>query len=194
MPYSDGAFDDLVRSLLKQEDIKRVLDVGCGDGKYGKILKQIHTNTSIIGVEIEADYIERFSLKDIYDDVWCMPADNLIEKTVNDVWDFILISHCIEHMRKSQGIDLLNFLVYRTKYLMVIYPEKYLQNTWHGYQHEAHISFWCDADFAGLDYVSTRRGNENTGHSVALAINGYLLRPELELTTQEILAGSSAAD
>jgi hypothetical protein len=50
-------------------------------------------------------------------------------------------------MRKSAGIDLLNFLIYRAGYICVIYPDRYVQDDWEGHAAEAHISTWSLADF-----------------------------------------------
>jgi hypothetical protein len=51
-------------------------------------------------------------------------------------------------MKKSRGIDLLNFLVYRSGYICVTYPEAYVQDDWEGHAAEAHISTWGMADFS----------------------------------------------
>ncbi len=183
MPYSDGTFDDLSSLVVKQLTIHRCLDIGAGNGKYGKLVREFHPNAHIIGIEIEPDYITRFQLHGIYNEVWCMPAQDMIDSKIDDAYDFVMIGDTLEHLKKSDGIDLLNFLVYRTRYMLVIYPERYLQGSWEGYRSEAHISFWKDSDFHGLDYILARRRS-----AVAVGVNGYLTDSTKDTPIQKIFA------
>jgi hypothetical protein len=64
-----------------------------------------------------------------------------------------MIGDCIEHMRKSCGVDLLNFLIYRAGYICVIYPDRFVQDDVDGHAAEAHISTWSQADFAAWDVI-----------------------------------------
>ena len=182
MPYSDATFDDLTDTFVRQIQLSRCLDIGAGEGKYGKLVREFHPHVEIIGIEIESEYVERFELDKIYDSIWCMPANAIIDEKVDVNYDLVIIGDCLEHLRKSQGIDLLNFLIYRTRYLLIVYPERYLQGSWEGYLHEAHISFWGENDFAGLDYILFRRNSR-----VAVLVNGYLLNTELEPSVQKLV-------
>src|SRR5260370_30219426 len=179
MPYSDATFDDLFRTFVRQIRLSRCLDIGAGEGKYGKLVREFHPHVEMIGIEIESEYINRFGLNNIYNSIWCMPANAIIDMRVDVSYDLVIIGDCLEHLRKSQGIDLLNFLVYRTRYLLIVYSERYLQGSWEGYLHEAHISFWVESDFAGLDYILFRCNSR-----VAVLVNGYLLNTELEPSVQ----------
>jgi hypothetical protein len=57
----------------------------------------------------------------------------------------------IEHLRKSVGLDLLNFLVYRARRIVVVFPLRYRQGTFDGRSQEAHISVWGQSDFHWCD-------------------------------------------
>jgi hypothetical protein len=49
---------------------------------------------------------------------------------MNDVgrtYDAVILGDCIEHMRKSVGLDLLNFLVYRSSIIVVKFPVQMIQ-------------------------------------------------------------------
>jgi SAM-dependent methyltransferase len=170
MPVSHWLPDKITKKMLKNIKVQKVLDIGSGAGKYGKMVREFHRKAKSIGVEIDASYIEQFKLDEIYDEVWCMSAADLIEKKLDESYDLVIIGDCIEHLRKSQGIDLLNFLVYRTKYLLIHYPNRYVQDSVDEHTHEAHISFWTESDFQGFDYVMMRQGFISS-----VAINGYLL-------------------
>jgi len=169
MPFSSSEFDDLSAALIRSIEIARVLDIGAGAGKYGKLVRALHPAARLTGVEIEPDYVPRFGLASIYDEVLCVPALELIDRCIEDVFDLVVIGDCLEHMRKSHGIDLLNFLVYRTRYLLAVFPDKYLQNSWEGYKAEAHISVWTPFDFQGFEHHLCRRGD-----MTAVVIYGYL--------------------
>jgi len=173
MPGSNSHFDRLIIDFILNINVEKFIDIGPGFGKYGKIMKHYKPDVKRIGVEIEPDYIENFKLKDIYDEVLCMPGIGLIDNKLDETYDVAIIGDCIEHMRKSEGIDLINFLVYRCKYLLVVYPIEYLQGTCDGYKYEAHISVWSEHDFKGFDYMAITRGEMRL-----FAINGYLQNKE----------------
>jgi len=182
MPYSDVLFDDISSKFIQNIQIVECLDIGSGAGKYGKVVRQFHPNARIVGIEIEPDYISKFDLNSIYDYMRCIAAEKIIEEDIDKQYDLVIIGDCIEHMRKSVGIDLLNFLVYRSKYILVLYPEKYLQGSWEGYRSEAHISFWKENDFSGMDFISLHRE-----YMVAVFINGYLLDLKRESGVKQVL-------
>lgn len=174
MPYSSPVLDKKMLKMLRDIRPATVYDIGAGAGKYGKLIKQSPSLKKIvkkiIGIEIDREYIKRFDLNSVYDEVWRMPATELMSHEFYDTnFDTIIIGDCIEHMRKTEGIDLLNFLVYRSRWILVQYPVKYLQNTVNGKYHEAHISVWSDTDFAGFD-VQTKYACE---WKRAVLIQGY---------------------
>ena len=119
-------------------------------------------------------YIEEYNLHEIYDEILNFPAIDLIEKSINSSYDLVIIGDCIEHMKKSEGIDLLNFLVYRSKYILIHYPNEYVQGTVDDHIHEAHISIWHESDFQAFDYKFIKNGFMHT-----YAIDGYLRKKSI---------------
>lgn len=181
MPYSPNIFDDLTYALVDRIRVGRFLDIGAGNGKFGRLLQLLHPSSERIAVEIERDYIDGFDLAAIYTEVLHMDAAGLIEARLEDTFDLVILGDCLEHMRKSVGSDLLSFLIYRSRYILAIYPERYPQGPWQGYRSEAHISIWSAHDFAGFDHLLLQRGK-----AVAVCINGYLQTEPAE-RVQEIL-------
>jgi hypothetical protein len=106
----------------------------------------------LTAIEIDASYIDTYKLRDIYDAVIIDDAVSLL-KTPRCRYDLVMIGDCIEHMRKSCGVDLLNFLIYRAGYICVIYPDRFVQDDVDGHAAEAHISTWSQADFAAWDVI-----------------------------------------
>ena len=152
MPYSHDAFTKWNTDLVKLLQPKMVLDIGCGAGKYGKIVREVCPEARIVGYEIHPPYIEQFRLCEVYHEVRVRPAISLLDRP-RERYDLVLMGDVIEHMTKSQGVDLLNFLIYRSGYISVVYPEAYVQDDWEGNPHEAHISTWSSHDFAGWETI-----------------------------------------
>lgn len=152
MPYSSDAFKFYVTQLVTMQQPSRVLDIGPGEGKYGKVVREAWPAAHRVAFEIDESYVARFALRDLYHEVYVADAAELINHP-RVRYDIVVIGDCIEHMKKSAGLDLLNFLVYRSGYICVIYPEAYVQDDWEGHAAEAHISTWSPHDFAGWDVV-----------------------------------------
>src|SRR5438094_945276 len=168
MPYSAPTFDSELELYFHQVHHNCVLDIGPGEGKYGKMLRRVQPKTRLIGVEIDAVYVEQYNLHKIYDEVWILDAAELMTHP-DRTFDAVIIGDCIEHMRKSVGIDLLNFLVYRSKIIIVKFPLQMIQTSWQGHKSEAHISIWSEHDLRGMDYLFSER------NFICLAlVRGYL--------------------
>jgi len=133
-----------------------VLDIGPGAGKYGKMIREATTKggfvTRTTAIEIDESYVEQFDLRQVYDEVIVADASSIIDRP-QIRFDLAIIGDCIEHMRKSAGLDLLNFLIYRTGYICVVYPHEWVQDDWEGHAAEAHISTWSIADLSGWDVI-----------------------------------------
>jgi hypothetical protein len=156
MPYSAPTFDSDLELYFRQVRHDSVLDIGPGEGKYGRLLRRVQPNVKLIGLEIDASYVEQYRLRDVYDEVWSFDAAELMNHP-DRVFDAVIIGDCIEHMRKSIGLDLINFLVYRSKVIAVKFPLQMLQNAWEGHKSEAHVSVWSTHDFRGMDHLFAER-------------------------------------
>lgn len=146
MPYSDARFDKTVEKFIKQHKFENYLDVGSGAGKYGKMIRNIYPDANIIGVESDKSYIKEFSLRDIYSKVHHESIEHFVDHNPNFQTELTIIGDCLEHLKKSDGIDLINFLMYRTKYILIIYPTQCIQYSWQGHSSEAHRSVWSNKD------------------------------------------------
>jgi SAM-dependent methyltransferase len=157
MPFSSGAFDHWVGTLFDLLQPKAILDIGPGAGKYGRVAQESAVRGSFAcrttAIEIDEGYILTYKLRDLYDEVIVGDAMPTLLKMPRSRFDLVMIGDCIEHMRKSDGIDLLNFLIYRAGYICIIYPERFLQDDWDGHAAEAHISTWSENDFRGWDVI-----------------------------------------
>lgn len=151
MPYSNPSFDKTIEKFLIKHKFEHYLDIGPGAGKYGKIIRKNFPNAKITGVEAEQSYIKQFELKDLYDNVYPTQIEMFIEDKPDFTTDVVIIGDCLEHLKKSDGIDLLHYLIYRVHYIIVIFPTKVIQYSWQGHKREAHLSVWSKHDFAQFD-------------------------------------------
>jgi hypothetical protein len=156
MPYSSPIFDNELELYFREVRHSSVLDIGAGEGKYGEMLRRVQPKTKLIAVELDADYVEEYKLRDLYDEVWGRDAADLMND-LGRTYDAVILGDCIEHMRKSVGLDLLNFLVYRSRIIVVKFPVQMIQDPYQGHTSEAHVSVWSEHDFRGMDCVFAER-------------------------------------
>ncbi len=182
MPYSSFVFDNAIAEAIRLVKPKTFLDVGAGAGKYGAMVKRISPGAKTIAIELEKDYIEKFNLRSVYSDVWTMSATDIIQpKYFDEVFDVVMLGDVLEHLKKSCGIDLINFFVYRCRWMVIEFPDRYLQNSVDGYAAEAHISAWSESDFESFE--RTKMIAKDTQRLIV--IRGY---HENSITTKEMEA------
>lgn len=173
MPYSEPTFDNKIKHFLSSHLGKTYLDIGTGAGKYGKMIRQINPPARIIGIEVNKKFITQFKLKEIYDEIYAGKIEDFVAQKLTQeprfTVDIALIGDCLEHLPKSAGIDLLHYLVYRTKYIIIAFPSKWVQYDWQGHVYEAHQSVWWEKDFEGFNYQYQKVKQMNL-----VIIRGYL--------------------
>ena len=156
MPFSFPIFDEDLELYFREARHETVLDIGPGEGKYGEMLRRVQPQAKRIAVEIDPSYVEQYKLCEIYDEVRVQDAARLMDHP-EESFSAVIIGDCIEHMRKSVGVDLLNFLVYRSRIIILVFPVQMLQNVWQGHANEAHLSVWTRHDFVGFDHIYLQR-------------------------------------
>lgn len=148
MPHSKKVFDDAVAEIVRLIRPRSFLDLGAGAGKYGKLVRRACPRCVVTGIEIEQEYIDKFNLTAIYDTIVCDDVSVLLDQAIDSHFDIVMAGDLLEHLRKSAGVDLLHFLIYRTSFIIAIYPVRFLQDSVAGHPREAHISSWSVQDFA----------------------------------------------
>ena len=172
MPFSVDVFDGHVGELIGMLKPATICDIGPGAGKYAKIARRVAQEKGIAidltAVEVDSSYVDEFDLPGLYDHLIIDDAVNLI-KNPKLHFDMVIIGDCIEHLRKSDGIDLLNFLMYRTAHIVLVFPDNFLQDGSDEHPAEAHISTWGPEDFKGWKFHHTSFATVNL-----VLIRGFL--------------------
>lgn len=141
---------------------RRVLDLGCGNGIYGALVRnycgnlapESPTQTYLVGVEGFGAY--RNPLWDVYDRVKVQPIPDFLVASDHHLWDVIILVDVIEHFEHAAGWLLLKQLKTRLNpggVLWVGTPAIWLpQGATFGNDFETHRSLWDAEEFelAGL--------------------------------------------
>ena len=177
MPYSANILDKLVLGIIESLLPLSVIDIGAGAGKYGTMIKQsqVLNNCRLTGIEIDETYIREYALEQLYDQVINSDALALIDHPSTRA-DLVIIGDCIEHLRKSDGQDLIEFLLYRSSHVLIVYPQNLPQDDWEGHAQEAHISIWNKSSFCHLDAIHYEHDMGNWSMNIAL-IKGCMPSP-----------------
>jgi len=115
MPYSEVFFDKKIEKLIQKWGYSSYFDIGIGAGKYGEIIKKIYPNAKLKGIEIDSEYINKFNLSEIYDEIIHGDIKDYINKNSGSMTDVVIVGDIIEHLLKSEGVDLLNYLIFTKK-------------------------------------------------------------------------------
>jgi len=136
-----------VLSLIKPG---RILDIGSGEGKYGRLIRSKPEFSEVHLTSVEYEAARKQELLDIgYDEVRVMSALDLFDKPA-ETFEVVILGDVIEHFKKSEGMDLLNYLNYRSEYIIIVTPEAMPQNMSNFY--EGHNSIWRPHDMQWHDY------------------------------------------
>jgi hypothetical protein len=158
MPVSANTYDDLIKQIVLMLKPSTFLDIGPGAGKYGSLVKEISIegsfNCYMTAIEYDQSYIKEYNLELLYQDVKNIDARQLsnLPKAI-DV-DLCIMGDVLEHLPQSDGLNLLNYLKYRSKRTLLIIPLDLLQEEWNGHSQEAHISNWYPKDFENIHGAS----------------------------------------
>lgn len=181
MPISASVFDDVLTEMLKLCRPSVVLDIGPGKGKYGKILRSIESELDCaihkMAVEIDREkVIERFALHEIYDEILNEDAAVLVKRYPLLTGDIVIVGDVIEHLTKSEGIDMIEYLQYRFKHIFMIIPVDWVSHSYQDYENESHISIWRTKDITYFEGgYGVERLIETDNRFLLCSVNGIML-------------------
>lgn len=144
MPASEHTFDRVIGNLFLETRAERYLDIGAGSGKYGKMIRTLIPNATTVAVEVSLEYVKKFDLRSIYNEVMLCDVRELLYKPV--FTEVVIMGDVLEHLPHSVGVDILQYLLYRCKAIVIVYPHHYVQFNSTQLQEE-HRSIWYSTDF-----------------------------------------------
>ncbi len=129
MAGSINVYNKDVMEHIRVINPNTVLDIGPGSGKYRDILQTVSPNAQCDAVEATERYIEKFNLNQRYRKVYNKDIVDFIKQNSIDNYDLCILGDVLEHLFLSQVIDVLDTLAYKCKFLMLMWPSNYPQDT-----------------------------------------------------------------
>jgi len=142
MPTSLHSQISPILLVFEQEKPKSVLDIGCGKGKYGVLIKEyIPSVKRLDALEIFEPYITNLH-RSVYDHIY---IDDILTADI-EPYDIYLLIDVIEHMTIEEGIELLTRLPGKK---IVGTPREFKeQGAECGNEYERHKCVWTEQMFA----------------------------------------------
>ncbi|MDD1775834.1 MAG: class I SAM-dependent methyltransferase [Candidatus Methanomethylicus sp.] len=162
MPVHDFILDPIVLSFFKKGDSCTVLDLGCGYGLFGTLLRYERDHRGIIiGLDAYGPYlrkIKRYS-GSIYDAF--IVADARYLPFRDGAVDVVFASEIIEHLPKQGGYRIIEEAERAAKKRIIITtPRGHIpQESQSENDLEAHKSGWSEPDFVRLGYSIVYAGS-----------------------------------
>jgi len=169
MSGSFPIFDAVCQHLFTALAPGRALDIGAGAGKYGRLLAAAAPQCERVALEIEATVAERFALRELYQRVEVADATQWWRTNTEEAFDLVIAGDCLQQMPKSEGIDLVNAMLYRAGWLLLVVPEFVVQGAVDGHASAVHRSAWSERDLQWHDWWAW----ENTRASTLMLLRGY---------------------
>lgn len=153
MPFSSCTFDNILTDHVCRLAPKTILDIGAGAGKHAQIIKQVY-NCQIDAVEPTKEYIKEYDLESLYTNVYNNDINGYIKNHSQNRYDLVIFGDVLEHLYKSEVIDYLDYFLYRSKWIIIIWPTNLLQDDeYNNNYYEIHKSNFYLKDLDQFDIV-----------------------------------------
>jgi hypothetical protein len=140
MPHSATNFDNLLQEHIRHINPTSILDVGAGAGKNGKLIRNLGYNGRLDCIEPTSSYITDFNLAHVYDTVYHTDLTTFIDTKFKFQYDLVIFGDVLEHLFRSTVIDYLDYFLYKSKWIVIIWPTNMPQDDWGDNKYEIHKS------------------------------------------------------
>ena len=120
----------------------KVLDIGCGNGKYGFLIKEYFPHVQVDAFEVFEPYIKE-AHRENYTNI---TIGNALEMDVKP-YDLYMIIDVLEHWEKEPAMALLRKLVEHGKVLISTPRSVAPQGAEYGNIWETHVTQWLESDW-----------------------------------------------
>jgi hypothetical protein len=164
MPYSQQPYKGQLLMLQRiiERESPRVVDVGAGAGKWGKLIREatsgIETPPFLVAIEIWVSYLVQFGLHQIYDEVRVIDLRKVRDW---DTYDVVILGDVLEHLSLSDALDLVGRLRDGSKaavYLTIPITDCPQEGEDWGNPHETHRVQWTHQQLCELGWKQLHQG------------------------------------
>jgi len=149
----------IVVKLLAQRD-SRVLDIGCGDGKWSELL--FHKVAKLDGLEVWLPYINTYDLRSKYDTLYNIDMRHF--ETFEN-YNVVILGDVLEHIPYNDAVQFINKLKRHslTVYLIIPISLCIQDGTVYGNPHETHVYQWTHEELKALGFSQIHVGYNPNG-------------------------------
>jgi hypothetical protein len=140
MPHSATTFDSILQDHVRNIKPTSILDVGAGAGKNGKLIRDLGYTGNLECIEPTSSYITDFNLESVYDTVHHTDLKTFIDTQYKFQYDLVIFGDMLEHLFRSTVIDYLDYFLYKSKWIIIIWPTNMPQDDWGNNKYEIHKS------------------------------------------------------
>jgi hypothetical protein len=148
MPFSLDAFNSVISGHISKIAPSSILDVGAGAGKYGRIIRTLLPETIIEAIEPTQKYIDEYKLNDLYNNVNCTTIQEFSRDNSRNRYNAVIFGDVLEHFFRSEAIDYIDYFLYRSDWVFVLWPTFMPQDDAMGNSYEIHKSNFSLIDLA----------------------------------------------
>lgn len=126
---SASAFDPCIAKVVGLVQPKAILELGCGQGKFGNMLQGAGYPVSLRAVQKIFSADDEPTLKTRgYEAIIDADIMEYFRTGFDETYDMIVALDVIEHFLLSDIISIINFALYRADYMLLVWPSAHPQD------------------------------------------------------------------
>lgn len=141
------------------KEVKSLIDVGCGKGIIGALMRIYRNSSRLVGIDIRPDYLDFCKKFNFYDEVYQVDLRKLPLPFKDKEFEVATCIEVIEHLTKTEGEVLLNELERIAGNIVITTPSYWHPNIVSENPFRWHRSLWKVSDFKKKGYLVKGTGN-----------------------------------